>query len=407
MKLHIDFDSYFVNAERVKNKELIGVPCVIFAGSNDDFFDLNPIFDNDKISFMGNIIVDKTPLKNIDYKHFTVIAASYEAKKFGIKVGDKLNEAFRKYPDLKIARSNIRYYKELSYKVKQFLQTKLPVIEQFSIDEFFADLAGFKKDDEVLDYAKYIQKELLKKFELPASIGISKSKWSAKLLTDLAKPFGIKYEPDIKNSLVGIDIKNFAGIGKATQNYLRSYGINTLDELIKRPEVLNKYGKNGSKLLARVLGEDNEEVGEENKLKSHAISKSFKPINDIAELRRRVKILSRYLCVWISKNKLHPRKLEVSIKYNTKFDNVNLSLNQPFYEKNLIEKSLEGFEMLLKNTHQRHINVYYLGLSVSNLDKTYSENIFDSTNNEKAAKLNETLSVLRERFGINSIKYGE
>lgn len=405
MKLHIDFDSYFVNAERIKNPSLIGVPCVIFAGSNESFFDNHATFSDTNINFMSKIEVQRNDIKHIDYKHFTVIAASYEAKSFGIKVGDKLNQAYEKCPNLKITKSNISYYKQLSLRVKKWLQSQIPVIEQFSIDEFFADLDGFKKDDEAYKFAEYIQKELLNQFKLPASIGIHKSKWSAKLLTDLAKPFGIKMIDDINEVLKGLDISYFPGIGKKIQQYLRSYGINTLDELVANPEILNKYGKNGEKLLARIKGVDNEEVDEKKDTKSHGISKSFKPIKDVLELRRRIKILAKYLCVWISKQDVHPRKLTVEIKYNSKTIHTSLDLNQPFYEKNLIDKALQGFNELINSIKNKDYNVYYLGLSVFNLDKTYVENIFEVEKNEKAVKLNKTISNLRERFGINCISY--
>lgn len=403
MKLHIDFDSYFVNAERLINEELRNVPCVIYAGSNEDFFTQDAKYVENKIAFMTSIEVNKTPIKNIDYKHFTAIAVSYEAKKYGIKVGDKLNIAYQKCPNLKIARSNIRHYKELSFKVKTFLESKIPVIEQFSIDEFFGDLEGFKKDTEALDYAKYLQKELLEKFGLPASIGINHSKWGAKFLTDLAKPFGIRMEYDMQNAIKGVDIKDFAGIGKEIQKYLRAYGVNTLDELLQKEYLLDKYGKHGKKIIARIKGIDNEKVEEIKDIKSHAISKSFKPISDYEELRRRIKILARYLSVWISKNGFHPRKIDVSIKYGANYEHTSLNLIQPFSEKNLLENSLKGFEILMKNA--KNNNVYYLGISANSLDKTYCEDIFNT--NEKSKKLNETLSKIRDKFGINCIKYGD
>ncbi|MBZ7990654.1 MULTISPECIES: Y-family DNA polymerase [unclassified Campylobacter] len=402
MKLHIDFDSYFVNAQRLLNKELCNTPCVIYAGSDEDFFNQDAKYIDNKIAFMSSIEVARSENKVIDYRHFTAIAVSYEAKKYGVKVGDKLNIAYQKCPNLKIARSNIRFYKELSFKVRQFLESKIPVIEQFSIDEFFGDLEGFKKDTEVLDYAKYLQKELLDKFGLPASIGINNSKWGAKFLTDLAKPFGIRMEYDLSNAIKGIDIKNFAGIGREIQKYLRAYGVNTLDELLQKEYLLDKYGKNGKKIIARIKGVDNEKVEETKDIKSHAISKSFKPINDYDELRRRVKILARYLCVWISKHKYHPKKIEISIKYGNKLEHIGIEIMQPFDEKNLIDNAVKGFEILMKNT--KNVSVYYIGIAANNLDKTYCENIFQNTT--KNQKLNETLSAIRDKFGISCIKYG-
>lgn len=401
MKLHIDFDSYFVNAQRRIETRLINKACVIYAGSDEDFFDQKANYKASKIAFMSSIEIEQNPIKSIDYKHFTAIAVSYEAKKYGIKVGDKLNEAFKKCPNLLISRSNLSYYKSLSNEVREFLISQIPVIEQFSIDEFFGDLAGFKKDDEAFEFAKYLQNELLNRFKLPASIGISYSKWSAKLLTDLAKPFGIKYETNMQSVIKGLDISYFPGIGKQIQKYLRNYGVNTLDELVEKSFLLDKYGKNGTKLLARIKGIDNEAVSELKDTKSHGISKSFKPINDFCELQRRMKILTRYLNIWLVNHEYHPKKIDISVKYGAKYEHTSLEIAQPLDEKNLLKTAQLGLEKILpKNTM-----VYYLGISAMQLEKEYESNLFNDTS--KSEKLNKTLNDLRNKFGISCINYGK
>ncbi|WP_267524352.1 hypothetical protein [Campylobacter sp. MG1] len=401
MKIHIDFDTYFVSVERIYNQNLNNIPCAIFTGYDENFFNNKINFNECDIAFMNNL-ESKQSQQKIDYRHLTIIALSNEAKKFGIKVGDKANNALIKCPELKLIQSNINLYKNTSKKVKIFLQSKIPILEQFSIDEFFGDLDGFKKDNEVLEYAQYLQNELITKFKLPASIGISKSKWSAKLLTDLAKPFGIYYETDINKVINGLDISYFPGIGKKMQNHLRIYGINTLDKVISNPNILNKYGKYGQKLLLRIQGIDNEEVLEKRNIKSHGISKNFKPIDDIQELTRRVKILSRYLCIWISKKQLHPKKLILEIKFENKTINHSEYLSQPFYEKNLIATALKSFQILIKKIN---FKVHYIGLNVYNLEENYSESLFNPK--EKEYKLNKTINNLREKFGIECIKYIE
>ena len=68
-------------------------------------------------------------------------------------------------------------------------------MEQFSIDEFFGDVTGWIKDEDVYEFAVKLKQKIKNDLGLPVSIGVSQSKWIAKLATEFAKPFGVRYIP--------------------------------------------------------------------------------------------------------------------------------------------------------------------------------------------------------------------
>ena len=92
-------------------------------------------------------------------------------------------------PNLIIIPSDHLFYQELSQKLKRYLELKVPILEQYSIDEFFGDLNGWVKNSDTLEFIKDLRDDIKDKFDLPITIGASKSKWIAKLITDRIIPF--------------------------------------------------------------------------------------------------------------------------------------------------------------------------------------------------------------------------
>ena len=173
MKLHMDLDCYFVSAERTRYPFLKHKPVVVAKGSDKRIFDLNKkngVLLGDTGAFNGllefrNHHDNKNALnawRDIFLSedgtiHGIVIAKSYEAKAFGIQTGMPLKEALNKCPQLHIIPSDHLFYQELSFKLKQFLQTQIPLLEQYSIDEFFGDITGWVEPNETLEFIKQLQ----------------------------------------------------------------------------------------------------------------------------------------------------------------------------------------------------------------------------------------------------------
>ena len=120
-------------------------------------------------------------------------------------------------PNLLIIPSDHLFYQQLSQKLKAYLELRIPIVQQNSIDEFAADLGGWIKDEDTLEFITELRNDILEKFGLPITIAASKSKWIAKLLTDRVKPFGVIVVPQeqVEEYTKNIPIEEFAGIGNS------------------------------------------------------------------------------------------------------------------------------------------------------------------------------------------------
>lgn len=130
-------------------------------------------------------------------------------------------------PNLIILKSDHLFYQELSQKLKAYLEYRIPVLEQYSIDEFFGDLNGWIKDEDTQEFIENLRDDIMKKFDLPITIGASKSKWIAKLLTDEVKPYGAFALPQeqVYAFTKDIDVNKFPGVGGAISQKLNRYNI--------------------------------------------------------------------------------------------------------------------------------------------------------------------------------------
>ncbi|MDX1296303.1 MAG: DNA polymerase IV, partial [Sulfurimonadaceae bacterium] len=161
MKIHIDLDCFFVSAERTVHPSLRDRPVGI-GGRGDQYIfaqesGQQTVNLENSGSFVGTFFQAYDPSQS-DMSKFTdpdgrirgiLTTASYEARKYGINTGTTIREALEKCPHLIIKAPNMKLYQELSHKLHAFLQERIPVIEQGSIDEFYGDLGGWVDDKEV------------------------------------------------------------------------------------------------------------------------------------------------------------------------------------------------------------------------------------------------------------------
>ncbi|MBN2722061.1 MAG: DNA polymerase IV [Campylobacterales bacterium] len=420
MKIHLDLDCYFVSAERTRHPRLKGKPVVVAKGSDKRIFAkqkkdgvilgdtgaFNSIMEfknNPSRTWRDEFIDEDGTVRGI------IIAKSYETKPYDIKTGTALKDALIICPGLVVLPSDHLFYQELSQKLKSFLELKIPLLEQYSIDEFFGDLDGWIGDNDTLEFITGLRDEIMDRFDLPITIGASKSKWIAKLITDKAKPFGVKVvnASDIDDFVDPIGIDEFPGIGRAVSKKLKSYYINTLGELKKRPSLLNSYGKMGQDLYKRICGIDNEPIIAYSDRRAINISRNFKAELDRNEIQRRVVILARYLSHTIMKLGLNPTTFYCKIRYEHGLKNSqSITQDRLFNERFMIDLAMEIFDKL--DMHKNY-KIHYIGLSVSNFinnsnQKTFS--LLDYQEDKKQSMLSAGLLKIRDKYGVDVIRYG-
>ncbi|TLP36222.1 DNA polymerase Y family protein [Arcobacter arenosus] len=425
MKIHLDLDCYFVSAERTRYPFLKGKNVVVVKSSDNKIFsnkNKDGVLLNDSgafnsvLEFRNNYDANnilgawrKEFISDEGYIHGIVIAKSYEAKKYGIKTGTPLKEALVLCPNLLILPSDHLYYQTLSQKLKEYLEYHIPVLEQYSIDEFFGDLNGWIKDEDTLDFITKLRDDILRIFDLPITIGASKSKWIAKFLTDTVKPFGVTAVPQEKvfDTTDHIDVNDFPGIGRALSKRCDYFKIKTLGELRAKPRFFEPYGKTGRDLYKRICGIDNEKVIAYSDRRGIGISRNFVAILDRNEVFRRVMVLARYLSYTITKLKLNPTTFYFKIRYEYGGKaSQSITYNRLFNERFLIDLAQEMIKKL--DFHINH-KIHFIAISASNFisranQKTLS--LVDLERDSKFKSLNEKLEKVRDKYGVDVVRYG-
>lgn len=416
MFLHLDLDCFFVSAHRTIDKTLEDIPVAVGGRSNLNIFSSQK--EQRKISENGGAFVS-TILTNEGEKSFKeyfvdengrirgiITTSSYEARAYGVKTAMSVNEALRLCPNLKMIPPNYPLYHDLSTKLHKLLKKEIPLVEQFSIDEFFGDLSGYVEEENVEEFALKLKKKIKKELDLPISIGVANSKYLSKLITEYAKPDGVKYvrKEHIKNFIKDIPIKEFPGIGKKYQERLKGYGIKTLGEIESKKDLFYFWKKPGIELYNRVCGIEDNKLNLQRDKKSIGIGRSFDPIYDREELLRRVLILSRYLCFVVKKTNKNPLSYALQIRYESRLKSKDfINVNRLFNEENF-KANIKRLFLKIDN-HPSH-GVVQLNISVYNFSKAneHTFNIFEYGNDIKKRDLENKIQNLREKYGVDIIK---
>ncbi|WP_330463276.1 Y-family DNA polymerase [Metamycoplasma gateae] len=242
---HIDMDSFFVSCERSKNESLKNKPVVIATNQ----------------------------------KRAIISAMSYEVKQHGFKTGDPFYLVKEKIKNLIVVEPHYQLYSLMSKKIFNFIRDKFSQnLEIYSIDECYIDVTTkVKQFKSPIELAKIIQKSILDIFKIPCSIGISYTKFLAKMSTNNAKPFGIleTKKEDIINNFYKLPIKKIFGIGNSSATKLKEINVLTYKDLVncKNDLFLKKvFGKNYYKLIEDLKGT--------NVSKQHILPKDIKSISN-------------------------------------------------------------------------------------------------------------------------------
>jgi len=415
MFIHIDLDCYFVSAHRTLDKNLLNIAVAVGGRNSNDIFSnekLNRKLSINRASFSSKII--SSNIKNNENYFIDengkirgiITTASYEARAFGVKTAMSVNEALRICPHLKMIVPNYELYDDLSNKLKELLELEIPLIEQFSIDEFFGDVTGYINENEIVEFAYRLKKKIYEELKLPISIGIANTKYLSKLITEYAKPDGIKYVSvdNIANFIKNIPIGEFPGIGKGFQERLKGYGIKTLGDIRKNQKLFYSWKKPGIDLYNRVCGIRDNKLTIQRERKSLGIGRSFDVVFDRNEVRRRVMILSRYLSFIIKKEKVNPLSYSILIRYEYGIkvrDYINV--NRLFNEVDFKAEMIKLFEVV--DSHKTH-GVIQLYITVFNFAKSndFTANLFDYEEEIKKQALTNQMQKLRLKYGVDIVK---
>lgn len=192
------------------------------------------------------------------------IAASYEAKKFGIKTGTIVSEAKKLCPNIKFVVASHRNYVEYHHALVNAVNECLPVDKVYSIDEMDCCLIGKERNrDEAIKIALRIKNNIkLKVGEfIKCSIGISTNRFLAKTATDMQKPDGLTVieKSDLPNCLYKLSLNDIYGVGRKMEKRLIKNGIYSVEQLCNADKnLLHKIwgGIEGERLYEQLKGNE-------------------------------------------------------------------------------------------------------------------------------------------------------
>ena len=254
-----------------------------------------------------------------------VACASYPAKKMGIKRGVPLHEARKICPGLIILPSDYETYSLFSRRMFDIMRRFTPDVEEYSIDEAFADITGMRRalHSSYEEIALKMKKEVERDLGITVSVGLSITKVLAKIGSKHLKPAGMTVIKgrDIAQYLCDLPVDKVWGIGPATTNYLAKLGIRTALAFAQLPEnmVLKKFTKPTVEVWQELRGVSVYPVSTEEKSSYASISKTktFAPPTSNAEyLFAHLMRNMESACIKARRYSLAPNKIVIFLKKN-------------------------------------------------------------------------------------------
>jgi DNA polymerase-4 len=301
-----------------------------------------------------------------------VAAASYEARKFGVRSAMPSVIAKRLCPNLIFVRHNFARYTEVSASIHEIFREYTDLIEPLSIDEAFLDVTMDKKNiGSATVIAKRIRNEIKSRTGLTASAGVSVNKFLAKIASDINKPDGlflIKPE-DAEKFIESLAVEKFYGIGKVTAQKMHKLGIHTGADLKKWDLVslVRNFGKSGVFFYDIVRGIDDRPVEPDQERKSVGTELTYERdlitrFEIIAELYKLEKELKERL----DRAETTGRTITLKVKFSD-FRQITRSKTLQNYIRDFgtLHKEISEIRKSLKLEGTR---IRLLGLSVSNLE---------------------------------------
>ncbi len=383
----------------------------------------------DADAFFASVLVRKhphlkgKPLLAVGMGGGCVIAASYEAKAFGVKTGMRLREARLLVPSAIEMAADFRETAIASEQIESILKNICPIVEQTSIDEWFVDLTslvgGAPKNAEL--WARNIQAKILSETDIGVSIGVASSKLLAKMAGEYRKPAGITVvrPPSPLGGGVGdggMDIKTFLkdrlitavpGIGKQRKIKTDAAGFTTAWDLTQaEDELLNRLcGKQGIEMKRELLGECLFPVREDTRPpQSISRCRTFRGTSDRHHLKAHLLKHLEYCTMKMRRQSLVCGGISVHLR-TAEYENssTHRKFDQPLCTvSTMMPAALSALEELTENKKRwNQIGLALFGLcSAGDIQQSIFEDLTHSASDER---LQAALDDIQTRFGRNSV----
>lgn len=343
--IHVDMDAFFASVEQLDNPELRGKPVAVGGGGDRG----------------------------------VVSAASYEARKFGVRSAMSNVLARQKCPEIIFVKGNYQRYKEISLQIRDIFYDYTDLVEPLSLDEAYLDVTENKVGNPSASLiAKEIRKRIFDEVGLTASAGISINKFIAKVASDINKPNGQKTInlEEVLSFLEALPIQKFFGIGKVTASKMYSHGIFTGRDLKQKPleEMVQLFGKSGEHYYNIVRGIHRSTVKPNRIQKSLGAERTFREnISSELFLLDKLNAIAEELQDRMQRSKTKGKTVTLKIKYSDFSQQTRSKTIDDFIQEKkdflpIVRELL--FQEKLKNS------VRLLGISFTNLDNVKKDPVW-------------------------------
>mgnify|MGYP005991905295 CR=1 FL=1 len=343
--IHVDMDAFYASVEQLDNPELKGKPLAV--GGNE--------------------------VRGV------VSAASYEARKFGVRSAMSGALAKKMCPHLLFVPPRFSRYKEISTRIREIFYEYTDLVEPLSLDEAYLDVTINKKGNPSASLiAEEIRQRIYDELELRASAGISINKFIAKVASDINKPNGQKTinPEEVLSFLEELSVNKFYGVGKVTAAKMNNLGIFKGNDLKKKSqeELTRLFGKSGLHYFHIVRGIHNSEVKPNRIRKSIAAERTFNEnISSEIFMIERLDAIADELERRMTNSNTKGKTVTLKIKYSDFTQQTRSKTTQEFMQ--VKSEFLPVIKELLYQDKLQN-SVRLLGISFSNLDTEKKEPVF-------------------------------
>ena len=335
--IHVDMDAFYASVAELDNPEIRGKAIAVGGGG----------------------------------ERGVVSAASYEARKFGVKSAMSGVLAKQKCPHIIFVKTDFERYKELSLKIREIFYEYTDLVEPLSLDEAYLDVTENKKGNPSANIiAKEIREKIYKVTGLRASAGISINKFIAKVASDINKPNGQKtiHPEEVIDFLEELPVNKFYGVGKVTAGKMYNLGIFIGNDLKKKTleDLVRVFGKSGTHYYNIVRGIHNSVVKPNRIRKSVAAERTFnKNISSEIFMLERLEKIADELERRMVKIEAKGKTITLKIKYSDFTQQTRSKTKESF-----MQKKREFFPVIKELLFQEKLtnSVRLLGISFGNLN---------------------------------------
>jgi DNA polymerase-4 len=307
-------------------------------------------------------------------KRGVVAAASYEARKFGVRSAIPMSRAVRLCPSLIIVRPDFHKYRSVSDQVFAIYREVTPLVEPLSLDEAYLDVTDNTWREPLgVNVAKRLKGAIKDATGLTASAGVAPNKFLAKIASGWQKPDGLTViAPErIESFLQGLPVDSLWGVGPKTADRLRAHGIEKLVDVRTRSiDALREIvGSSAEWLHDLSHGRDDRPVEPNQERKSCGSECTYETdLTDIARIRSEVDEMARDAARWLDKHAMFARTVVIKVRYDD-FTTVTRSQSEarPTRDADAIAARAVA---LLDKTEAGRRPVRLLGASVHNLEES-------------------------------------